>query len=47
MNIKQIAVLILLVGCVIFPIGLVILLIEAFINGYNDSVFKKLLKELE
>ncbi len=44
---KQIAVLILLAGSVIIPIGIIFLLLEAMMDGYNGSVLKGLLKELE
>lgn len=47
MNIKQIAVLILLIGCVVFPLGIIILFIELIYEGYDNSILKKLLKELE
>ena len=49
MNIKQIAVFIVLVGSVMFPLIMVGLLFQACLGegGWEGSLLKKLLKELE
>ena len=46
MSLKQIGVIIILVGTICFPIILICLLLGAAFNGWKQSILKELLNEL-
>jgi hypothetical protein len=47
MNLKQIGVILILVGSVCVPIILICLLLGAALNGWDQSMLKNLLDELD